>query len=101
MKLTSQNERGNATNKARQKRVEGEGANETAIGELDNARQEYVAQVGVDELQSTRSTASVLRVKAAEDLEQIRVFSTGLGHGDVVAGCLRRLLEATESYKAR
>ena len=66
---SAQDEGSHAGDEARQEGVEGKGADEAAINELHHARDQDVAQVGVDQLELGRRRTRVLFQETAHHAE--------------------------------
>ncbi len=62
---TGEDERGDGGDEAGQEGVEGEGADETAVGELEDAGEHDAEHIGVDEADLARRLLAVLLVELA------------------------------------
>ena len=79
-----ENEGANARDESRQERVEGERADEAAVEELHDSRDEDVGEVAVDDLEPLRSVVDVLVEELGHDGADCRGRRGGRGRG---GGC--------------
>lgn len=68
---TGENEAANRGNEAREERVERKRSDEQTVGELHDAREHHVDQIGVDEFQLPRRAALVLIVEFAQNADDL------------------------------
>ena len=66
----SENKRGDAGNKSREERVEGESSDHAAVDKLHHAGEEDVGQIGVDNLQLLGRVGAVLLVELCNNSGQ-------------------------------
>lgn len=70
----AQHERGDRRYEAGQERIEWECTDEQTVGELDDAGQQNVEQVGIDDLQIARCSRQVIPVEFVDDIRQFSHF---------------------------